>query len=65
VDFAIGPDGTLMGAKIGTSSNDPAFDDSVIRAIRRAAPFPPPPDKFRDQFSSGIKALFQLGELKS
>ncbi len=65
VDFAIGPDGTLVGAKIGTSSNDPAFDDSVIRAIRRAAPFPPPPDKFRDQFSSGIKALFQLGELKS
>ena len=65
VDFAIGPDGALTGAKIGASSNDSAFDDSVIRAIRRAAPFPPPPDKFRDQFSSGIKALFQLGELKS
>ena len=65
VDFAIGPDGTLTGAKVGTSSNDSAFDDSVIRAIRRAAPFPPPPDKFRDQFSSGIKAVFQLGELKS
>jgi TonB family protein len=65
VDFAIGPDGALIGAKIGASSNDSSFDDSVIRAIRRAAPFPPPPDKFRDQFSSGIKALFQLGELKS
>ena len=65
VDFAIGPDGALTSAKIGASSNDSAFDDSVIRAIRRAAPFPPPPDKFRDQFSSGIKALFQLGELKS
>jgi TonB family protein len=65
VDFSIGPDGTLSCAKIGASSNDSAFDDSVIRAIRRAAPFPPPPDKFRDQFSSGIKALFQLGELKS
>jgi TonB family protein len=65
VDFAIGPDGTLVGLKIGTSSNDGAFDDSVIRAIRRAAPFPAPPEKFRDQFSSGIKAVFQLGELKS
>jgi periplasmic protein TonB len=65
VDFAIGPDGALTGAKIGASSKDSAFDDSVIRAIRRAAPFPPPPEKFRDQFSSGIKALFQLGELKS
>ena len=65
VDFAIGSDGALTGAKIGASSNDSAFDASVIRAIRRAAPFPPPPDKFRDQFSSGIKARFQLGELKS
>ena len=65
VDFAIGPDGTLTALKIGTSSNDATFDDSVIRAIRRAAPFPAPPEKFRDQFSAGIKAVFQLGELKS
>jgi len=65
VEFAIGPDGTLAGLKIGTSSNDSAFDASVIRAIRRAAPFPAPPEKFRDQFSSGIEAQFELGELKS
>jgi TonB family protein len=65
VNFAIGPDGTLTALKIGTSSNDEAFDDSVIRAIRRAAPFPAPPEKFRDQFAAGIKAVFQLGELKS
>jgi TonB family protein len=65
VNFAIGPDGTLLGLKIGASSNDSAFDDSVIRAIRRAAPFPAPPEKFRDEFSSGIEARFQLGELKS
>lgn len=65
VDFAIGPDGALHNLKIGTSSNDSAFDDSVLRAIRRAAPFPAPPEKFRDQFSSGIEARFQLGELKS
>ncbi|HSY77986.1 MAG TPA: energy transducer TonB, partial [Verrucomicrobiae bacterium] len=65
VNFAIGPDGTLTALKIGTSSNDATFDDSVMRAIRRAAPFPAPPEKFRDQFSSGIKAVFQLGELKS
>ena len=65
VNFAIGPDGALLGLKIGTSSKDSAFDDSVIRAIRRAAPFPAPPEKFRDEFSSGIEARFQLGELKS
>ncbi|MDO8433693.1 MAG: cell envelope integrity protein TolA [Candidatus Binatus sp.] len=65
VDFSIGPDGALTAVKIGKSSKDSAFDDSVIRAIRRAAPFPPPPDKFRDRFGAGIEALFQLGELKS
>jgi TonB family protein len=65
VDFAIGPDGALTEVKIGKSSKDSAFDDSVIRAIRRAAPFPPPPEKFKDRFAGGIEALFKLGELKS
>jgi TonB family protein len=65
VDFSIGPDGTLTAAKIGNSSKDPAFDDSVIRAIKRAAPFPPPPQKYRDRFAGGIEAVFNLGELKS
>ncbi len=65
VDFSIGPDGTLTAAKIGNSSKDPAFDDSVIRAIKRAAPFPPPPEKYRDRFAGGIEAVFNLGALKS
>jgi TonB family protein len=65
VDFAIGPDGVLHNLKIATSSKDSAFDDSVLRAVRRAAPFPAPPEKFRDLFSSGIEAQFELGELKS
>lgn len=63
--FAIGPDGKLTGVKIIDSSHDPAFDDSVIRAIRRAAPFAPPPEKYRPQFSEGIEAVFKLGELTS
>ncbi len=65
VDYAIGSDGTLTGVKIAKSSNDPAFDDSVLRAIRRAAPFAPPPEKYRDQWSGGVEATFRLGDLKS
>ena len=65
VDFSIGPDGTLTSAKIGNSSKDGSFDDSVLRAIKHAAPFPPPPAKYRNQFSGGIEAVFNLGELKS
>lgn len=65
VTFAIGADGNLTGVKVTQSSQDPAFDDSVIRAIRHAAPFPPPPEKYRPQFAQGVEAVFKLGELKS
>lgn len=65
VNFAIAPDGKLTGVKLSQSSHDAAFDDSVLRAIKRAAPFPPPPEKFRPEFEGGIEALFKLGELKS
>ncbi len=64
VEFSIGADGTLNGVKIAKSSGDSAFDDSVLRAIRRAAPFPPPPDRYRSQFSD-VVSTFKLGELKS
>lgn len=65
VDFSIGADGSLTGVKIASGSNDAAFDDSVVRAIRRAAPFPPPPEKYRAEFTQGIEARFSLGDLKS
>ena len=64
VEFSIGAEGTLNGVKIAKSSGDPAFDESVLRAIRRAAPFPPPPDRYRAQFSD-VVSTFKLGELKS
>jgi len=65
VAFAIGPDGKVTDLKVTQSSHNSAFDESVIRAIRRAAPFPAPPDKYRDQFARGIEAIFKLGELNS
>jgi periplasmic protein TonB len=65
VTFGINPDGTLSSIKVSSSSRDPAFDDSVVRAIRRAAPFPPPPDKYRSQFAEGVDAVFKLAELSS
>lgn len=64
VEFSIGADGSLNGVKIAKSSGDSAFDESVLRAIRRAAPFPPPPDRYRSQFADVISS-FKLGELKS
>ena len=64
VTFGINPDGTLNSVRVTGSSRDLSFDDSVVRAIRRAAPFPAPPEKYRAQFAEGLPAIFKLGTLK-
>lgn len=63
--FAIGPDGSVTKVQVTHSSSEAAFDDSVIRAIRRAAPFPPPPEEYRSEFANGVEATFKLSELES
>jgi colicin import membrane protein len=65
VTFGINPDGSLNSVRVTVSSRDPSFDDSVIRAIRRAAPFSAPPTKYNQQFAQGIEAVFKLGDLSS
>jgi len=65
VTFGINPDGSLNSLKVTSSSRDPAFDDSVARAIRAAAPFGPPPEKYRNAFAGGVPAIFKLSELQS
>jgi TonB family protein len=64
VVYGINPDGTLNGLRVVNSSGDSAFDDSVVRAIKRAAPFLPPPDKYRSQFAGGVTSSFKLSQLK-
>ncbi len=65
VTFSIDANGNVTSTRIVRSSNDRAFDNSVVRAIRSAAPFPAPPEKYREQFQEGIEAVFKLGELSS
>jgi TonB family protein len=65
VKFGINPDGGLNSLKVTSSSRDPAFDDSVARAIRAAAPFGSPPEKYRNAFAGGVPAIFKLSELQS
>jgi len=42
------PSGNVLGLQLSKSSGNPAFDDSISRAIRRASPLPMPenPEKF-------------------
>ena len=65
VTFGINPDGSLNSLRVTQSSRDSAFDDSVARAIRAAAPFGPPPEKYREAFAGGVPAIFKLSDLES
>jgi TonB family protein len=65
VTVGINPDGSLNVVRVSDGSQDPAFDDSVVRAIRLAAPFPPPPEKYRAQFAQGVPVIFNLGALEN
>ncbi|HEX3409090.1 MAG TPA: TonB family protein [Candidatus Binataceae bacterium] len=65
VRFGINPDGSLNSLKVVQSSRDPAFDDSVARAIRAAAPFGAPPEKYRMAFAGGVPAIFKLSDLQA
>lgn len=50
VRFGIQENGEIVGLKIVQGSPDPSYDDSVMRAVRRAAPLPPPPESYRKDF---------------
>lgn len=50
VGFSIRENGEIVGLKILQSSRDPSYDDSVVRAVRRASPLPPPPESYRKDF---------------
>jgi len=43
LSFTIDPDGSVSGLKVLTSSGFPVLDEQAMNAIRRSAPFSPPP----------------------
>lgn len=49
ISVLISSQGSLISAFYESKSGDPSFDLSAMRAIERAAPFPPPPDLIRDE----------------
>ena len=52
VSFKIQPDGDIQEVELTQSSGDSVFDQSVMRAIRKAAPFPPPPRSYSEEFAT-------------
>lgn len=50
VSFRIDPQGEISDVQIVSSSGNPEFDSSVLRAIAKANPLPPPPETVYEQF---------------
>ena len=54
VRFQIAPDGNVSGVRLEHPSGDTAFDGSVVRAVQRANPLPPPPVRYANEFRDFI-----------
>jgi colicin import membrane protein len=52
VSFRIQPDGEVLDVELLRPSGDTAFDQSVMRAVRKANPLPPPPQTYLQEFAT-------------
>ena len=50
VGFGVRADGEVFGIELLKRSGDASFDESVVRAVRRATPLPPPPRSHAHEF---------------
>ncbi len=62
VNLSIRENGEIASMKLVGTSGDRSFDDSVLRAIKRASPLPPPPEAFRKDFAD-VNVRFSSKEL--
>ncbi|MFZ3073136.1 MAG: TonB family protein [Thermodesulfobacteriota bacterium] len=57
----ISPAGELVSIRVEKRSNDSIFDESAIRAVKKAAPFPRVPEEIRNEFSEPLIIRFCPG----
>ena len=58
VRFGIKDNGEITGMKIAEPSGDPAFDESILRALRKSSPLPAPPETYKKDFAQ-VEMNFQ------
>jgi colicin import membrane protein len=58
VRFSIKDNGEITALKIAEPSGDAAFDESILRALRKSSPLPPPPESYRKEFAQ-VEMNFQ------
>ena len=62
VGFGVGADGEIFGLKLLKGSGDRSYDESVVRAVLRASPLPPPPPSYARDFAE-VEATFRPQDL--
>lgn len=62
VRFGVDRTGGVFALQIIGASDDPSYDESVIRAVMRASPLPPPPATYLQDFSD-VELTFRPGDL--
>lgn len=62
VGFGVRVDGEIVGVELLKRSGDASFDESVVRAVRRASPLPPPPRSHARDFAQ-VEVTFRPNDL--
>jgi TonB family protein len=62
VHFSIKDSGEITGLKIVQSSGDQSYDESVVRAVKKSSPLPPPPEGSRKDFAD-VELTFRPKDL--
>lgn len=58
IAFEIEPDGRTMNVRIVKGSGNSGFDDSVVRAVIKASPLPPPPANVYEAYFKSVRITF-------
>lgn len=51
VHFSVKESGEITGLRVVQSSGDASYDESVLRALKKSSPLPPPPENHRRDFA--------------
>jgi colicin import membrane protein len=62
VHFSIKDNGEITGLKIVQPSGDSSYDESVLRAVKKSSPLPPPPESSRKDFAD-VELTFRPKDL--
>lgn len=58
VTFELEPNGRIKNIQVSKSSGDRGFDESVVRALMKASPLPPPPAEYYDEWFRYVRTAF-------